>query len=161
MILSTGPGNGSVSVTLAMAMILRADTECVDLVVVIQFLFTFVTVETALPIAPMFPLLGEQFDIGEQKLNLLTGGMVIAGGYANFIIVPMSNIMGRRLTCIAFGILVVATSIWQASATTYGSLLAARIINGIATGTNESLMMQVVADIFFLHERGYSTGLYL
>jgi MFS family permease len=126
-----------------------------------QFAYTFVTVMSALSIAPMFPLLGEEFELDEQQLGMLTGVAVITLGYVNFFIVPFSNILGRRLTSILFGIFVVATSIWVALATSYGNLLAARALNGLATGTNESLMMQVVADIFFLHERGLWSGIYL
>lgn len=115
----------------------------------------------ALSIAPMYPLIGAEFDLNAQQLGLLTGVAVITLGYANFVIVPFSNIFGRRLTSIVFGIFVVATSIWVALAKSYGSLLAARALNGVATATNETLMVQVVADIFFLHERGFWTGVYL
>ena len=115
----------------------------------------------ALSIAPMFPLLGEEFSLNQQQLGMLTGIAVITLGYANFLIVPCSNIFGRRPTSILFSILTLLTCIWVALATSHKSLLAARACNGLATATNESLMMQVVADIFFLHERGFWTGVYL
>ncbi len=109
----------------------------------------------------MFPLLGAEFHLDETQISLITGVCVLALGYANFVIVPCSNIFGRRFTSIIFGVLTVATSIWEALATSYSSLITARVINGIATATNESLMVQVVADMFFLHERGMWMGLYL
>ncbi|OQD86277.1 hypothetical protein PENANT_c008G01341 [Penicillium antarcticum] len=40
-------------------------------------------------------------------------------------------------------------------------MLAARVVNGIATATSETLLVQVVADMLFLHERGLWTGVYL
>ncbi len=136
-------------------------TDLSVLVVTSQFLFTFVTVESALSMAPMFPLLAKEFHLGEQQLSLLTGASVLALGYANFFIVPCSNIFGRRSTSIVWAMFVIATSIWEALAKTHSSLLAARVLNGFATATSESLMMQVVADLFFLHERGLWTGIYL
>lgn len=109
----------------------------------------------------MFPLLGAEFQLEPTQVSLITGACVIALGYANFIIVPCSNIFGRRFTCIVFGVLTIGTSIWEALATSYPSLIGARVLNGVATATNESLMVQVVADTFFLHERGLWMGVYL
>lgn len=131
------------------------------IVIVVQFIYCFITVESALSIAPMFPLLGAEFQLEPTQVSLITGACVIALGYANFIIVPCSNIFGRRFTCIIFGVLTIGTSIWEALATSYPSLIGARVLNGVATATNESLMVQVVADTFFLHERGLWMGVYL
>ena len=132
-----------------------------DLVITTQFLYTFVTVESALSMAPMFPLLAKEFHLDQTQLSLLTGASVLALGYANFVIVPCSNVFGRRMTSLLFGIFVILTSLWEALATSHRSLLAARVMNGLSTATSESIMVQVVADIFFLHERGFWTGLYL
>ena len=63
-----------------------------DLVITTQFLYIFVTVESALSMAPMFPLLAEEFHLDETQLCLLTGACVLALGYANFIIVPCSKV---------------------------------------------------------------------
>ncbi|KAF2770904.1 MFS general substrate transporter [Teratosphaeria nubilosa] len=125
-----------------------------------QLLYVWVLVCSALSIAPMFPLLGKQFHLGQQQLSLLTGLNVITLGFANILIVPLSNIFGRRPVSIFFGVLVVLTNIWQALATSHKSLLAARACNGIVAATSETIMVQVVADMFFLHERGLWMGLY-
>jgi MFS family permease len=103
----------------------------------------------------------EEFSIDEQAVGLLTGVIVLTNGYANFVIVPCSNIFGRRFTCLIFGVVTVATQIWIALSHSYNSLLAARAVNGFATAINESIMVQVVADMFFVHERGVWTGIYL
>ena len=124
-------------------------------------MYTFITVESALSMAPMFPLLAAEFKLNDTQVSLLTGVCVLGLGYANFVIVPCSNIFGRRFTSILFGALVVGSSSWEASAKSYTSLMAARVINGVATATNESIMVQVVADVFFLHERGLWMGVYL
>lgn len=126
-----------------------------------QAAYTFVTVMSALSLAPMYPLLAAEFSLNQQQLGMLTGICVITLGYANFLIVPCSNIFGRRFTSIVFAVFTLVTSIWVAVAKSHSSLLAARACNGIATATNESIMMQVVADVFFLHERGFWTGIYL
>ena len=133
---------------------------------------------TLLPIAFRFPLLGAEFHLNNQQLSLLTGVNVITLGFANILIVPLSNIFGRRPISIIFGLLVVLTNIWQALATSHSSFLAARACNGLVAATSETIMVQVIADVyvcagtrypvhilimsprFFLHERGFWMGAY-
>ncbi|KAJ5757371.1 uncharacterized protein N7511_006065 [Penicillium nucicola] len=109
---------------------------------------------------PMFPLFAAEFQLNDTQLSLLTGASVLALGFSNFLIVPCSNIFGRRLTSLVFCLLGIASCIWQALAVSYSSMLAARVVNGVATATSETLLVQVVADMLFLHERGLWTGVY-
>ncbi|KAF2786716.1 MFS general substrate transporter [Melanomma pulvis-pyrius CBS 109.77] len=125
-----------------------------------QWLFTWISVTGALSIAPMFPLLGKEFHLNNTQLSLLTGITVITLGFANFIIVPLSNIFGRRAISLVFSILIMLTCIWEALATSHRSLLAARAMNGLVCATSESIPVQMIADVFFLHERGLWTGVY-
>jgi MFS family permease len=136
-------------------------TSCADLVIANQFLYTFITVESALSLAPMFPLLAKEYHLDQTQVGLLTGVCVLALGYSNFVIVPFSNIFGRRAALILFGVITCASTIWEALAKSHGSLLGARVVNGIGTATSESIMVQVIADVFFLHERGLWMGVYL
>ncbi|KAF2214004.1 hypothetical protein CERZMDRAFT_57994 [Cercospora zeae-maydis SCOH1-5] len=123
-------------------------------VAISQLLYVWVLVCSALSLAPLFPFLGEEFHLNQQQLSLLTGLNVITLGFANILIVPISNIFGRRPTAIFFGVLVVLTNIWQALASSHQSLLAARACNGVVAATSETIMVQTIADMFFLHERG-------
>jgi MFS family permease len=109
----------------------------------------------------MFPLLAAEFDLDQTQLNLITGSCVLALGYANFIIVPASNIFGRRPTSIFLALLAVGSCIWEAEAKSYKSLIGARVVNGFATATSETMAVQVICDLFFLHERGVWMGVYL
>ncbi|KAF2729359.1 MFS general substrate transporter [Polyplosphaeria fusca] len=125
-----------------------------------QWLFTWISVTGALSIAPMFPLLGQEFHLTNNQLSMLTGITVITLGFANFIIVPLSNIFGRRAVSLVFSVLIMLTCIWEALATSHKSLLAARALNGLVCATSESIPVQMIADVFFLHERGLWTGVY-
>jgi len=126
-----------------------------------QWLFTWISVTGALSIPPMFPLLAEEFHLNNNQLSLLTGITVITLGFANFIIVPLSNIFGRRMICLLFSVLITLTNVWEALATSHRSLLAARAVNGLVCATSESIPIQMIADVFFLQERGLWTGFYL
>ncbi|ORY24554.1 major facilitator superfamily domain-containing protein [Naematelia encephala] len=125
-----------------------------------ECIFTFVPVMSALSLAPMFPLLGAEWNLSDSQLSILTGVCVLALGYANFIIVPCSNIFGRRITSLIWSILIIVTTVWEAVAKSHKSFLGARVLNGFATATTESIMVQIIADIFFIHERGKWTGIY-
>ena len=48
----------------------------------------------------------------------------------------------------------------SSQATTYSGLMAARIIHALGSGVCEALPVQLVNDIFFLHERGKRLGFY-
>jgi MFS family permease len=112
-------------------------------------------------IAPVFPLLAAEFHLNVTQLSLLVGVTVIANGYFNFLIIPFSNILGRRAALIIFGVIICASHIWGALATSHARLLGARGLIGVAAGTTETIMVQIIADMFFLHERGLWRGVYL
>lgn len=131
------------------------------MVMMSQWIFTWISVTGALSIAPMFPLLRKEFHLTNSQLSFLTGITVITLGFANFFIVPLSNIFGRRAISLSFSILIFLTCIWQAVAKTHSSLVAARALNGLFCATSESIPVQVIADMFFLHDRGLWTGVYL
>lgn len=136
-------------------------TSSADIAVAVQSLYCWATVASALSMAPMFPLLEVEWDLSQTQLNLITGSCVLALGYANFIVVPLSNILGRRFTSLTLGLLVMGSCIWEARAQSYSSLIGARVVNGVATATSETIMVQVICDLFFLHERGVWMGVYL
>ena len=73
----------------------------------------------------------------------------MALGYANFIIVPFSNVFGRRPTILICGLICALANIWQAKVTSYKSFLAARVVSGLGAAANESIMPMVVANVMF------------
>jgi hypothetical protein len=51
--------------------------------------------------------------------------------------------------------------IWRARAQTYGSFMGACVVNGIGAGPAETAQPTIIADIFFLHDRGKWNTLYV
>lgn len=74
--------------------------------------------------------------------------------------VPISSSFGRRPVLLASQLINFATSIWRARANSYRSFMGACIVNGIGAGPGETIMPEVIADIFFLHDRGKWNTLY-
>ncbi|KAF1935483.1 MFS transporter-like protein [Clathrospora elynae] len=113
-----------------------------------------------LSLAPMFPALIEAFETDLAGAVQFTGVCILVLGFSNFIWVPISTSFGRRPVYLASQLINFGTSIWRAKANSYSSFMGACILNGIAAGPSETLMPQIITDIFFLHDRGKWNTLY-
>ncbi|KAF4629069.1 hypothetical protein G7Y89_g9084 [Cudoniella acicularis] len=116
------------------------------IVIINQAIFVFVSILTPLAIAPLTPIFMQEFQKTLPQVNMLFGAAAMALGYANFVIVPFSNLFGRRPTIIICGLICVLANIWQALVTSYPSFLGARVISGLGAAANESIMPMVVSD---------------
>lgn len=72
----------------------------------------------------------------------------------------MYHKFGRRPVMLFSLVCYCAGLIGASQATSYSGLMAARIIHGFGSGVCEALPVQLVNDIFFLHERGQRIGYY-
>ncbi|CAK3758407.1 MFS general substrate transporter [Lecanosticta acicola] len=113
-----------------------------------------------LALAPMFPYYIKDFDSDLASVVKFTGVCILVLGFSNFVWVPLSTSFGRRPVYIFSQIICLASSIWRARAQTYGSFMGACVLNGIGAGPAESIQPAVIADIFFLHDRGFWNTLY-
>ncbi|CCT65017.1 related to HOL1, putative substrate-H+ antiporter [Fusarium fujikuroi] len=113
-----------------------------------------------LSLAPMFPDYIEAFHCSLADAVQFTGVCILVLGFSNFIWVPLSTSFGRRPVYIASNLICLASMIWRARAQTYGSFMGACVLNGIGAGPAESIQPAVIADIFFLHDRGKWNTLY-
>lgn len=110
----------------------------------------------AAAVAPALQLLIPVYH-GQQSfssLSHLVAVCVLLIGVSNVFWVPLANTFGRRPILIVAMALSVAASAWAGVASTYGSLLAARAVQGVGFGPADTLAANVVGEIFFVHERG-------
>ena len=75
-------------------------------------------------------------------------------GVSNVFWVPLSNWAGRRPILLVATLLMTLSCMWAGLATSYNSLMAARIFQGIGSGASETVAPAIVGDVYFLHERG-------
>ncbi|KAF9741348.1 hypothetical protein PMIN02_004374 [Paraphaeosphaeria minitans] len=113
-----------------------------------------------LALAPAFPALMEAFECSLADAVQFTGVCILVLGFSNFIWVPISSSFGRRPVYLFSQIINFGTSIWRAKANSYGSFMGACVVNGLGAGPAETIMPAVIADIFFLHDRGKWNTLY-
>ncbi|KAL4895359.1 MFS transporter [Aspergillus ambiguus] len=90
-----------------------------------------------LALAPMFPQMQKSFDRGLADVVKFTGVCILVLGFSNFF-----------------------CNIWRALATSYGSYMGACVLNGFGAGPAETSQPEIIADVFFLHERGAYNTLY-
>jgi MFS family permease len=81
---------------------------------------------------------------------------VLMFGAANIWWVPLSNVFGRRPIILINLLILVGCSVWTAKASTFNSLLAARVFQGIGGAASDTLCPGVIGEIYFRHQRGRS-----
>ena len=108
----------------------------------------------------MFPQLIKAFDSNLTDVVQFTGVAILILGFSNFIWVPLSTSFGRRPVYLASTLVCLGSAIWRARATSYGSFMGASVLNGLGAGPAETIQPNVVADVMFLHERGFYQTLY-
>ncbi|KAK7472310.1 hypothetical protein VKT23_000430 [Stygiomarasmius scandens] len=73
---------------------------------------------------------------------------------------PLANIYGRRPAYLLSILIGFASAVGSASAKTYGTLIAARVINGFGPSAALALGAGTVTDLFFVHQRGKAMGIF-
>jgi MFS family permease len=102
----------------------------------------------------------ESFDSTLPEVINFIGVSVLVLGFTNFIWIPLSRGFGRRPVAIVTTLITTASCIWRAKATTYKSFLGSAVLCGIGSSPGETLGPVIIADIAFLHERGFWMGVY-
>ncbi|KAK6340722.1 hypothetical protein TWF696_009046 [Orbilia brochopaga] len=90
---------------------------------------------------------------------LLTGWHLFGVGIAGFIFVPTARVYGKRHAFLIGTVLLIVSNAWAGSATSYRSILWARIIQGVGVCPFEALLGAVVGDLYHVHERGVRMAL--
>ncbi|KAF4977233.1 hypothetical protein FZEAL_6216 [Fusarium zealandicum] len=121
---------------------------------------TFTQGFAPLALAPMFPAIIRDYDSTLEDVIQFTGITILILGFSNFIWAPISTSFGRRPVYLASQLICLACHIIRARASTYGTFMVACVLNGIGAGPSEILQPAVIADIFFLHDRGTWNALY-
>ncbi|CZR56108.1 related to MFS transporter [Phialocephala subalpina] len=91
-------------------------------------------------------------------ITLLSGYQVLVVGCTAPFVSAFSRKYGKRSLFVLSAISAVIGNIIGSTSKNYGQLLAARIIQGLSVSTYESLLLVVIGDLFFVHERGIYTS---
>ncbi|KAK3388715.1 major facilitator superfamily domain-containing protein [Sordaria brevicollis] len=105
-------------------------------------------------------LFSAQFGVTPNTAAGLVNYPNLAFGFSNILFIPAYQSIGRRPVMLIALIMYVVGLAWAAKASSFASLMGARIVHSFGGGVCEALPVQLVNDIFFLHERGKKLGWY-
>ncbi|OIW25368.1 MFS general substrate transporter [Coniochaeta ligniaria NRRL 30616] len=100
------------------------------------------------------------FNVDVNKASGIVSYPNLAYGFGSLLLVPLYHKIGRRAVMLGSLVFYCAGLIGCSQATSFGNLMAARVIHAFGSGVCEALPVQLVNDIFFLHERGKRIGYY-
>lgn len=93
-------------------------------------------------------------------MALLTGYHLLGVGIAGFLFVPSARIWGKRHVYLLGSVIIIISCIWAgATGLNYGSLLWARIFQGVGLAPFEALVNASVGDLYHVHQRGVRMAL--
>lgn len=105
--------------------------------------------------------LSEEFGIPLQHFSLgLQGSCIAAIAGSSLICNSLAVKLGKRPVYIATAIGLMVTCFWAAESRSFGSLAAARAIQGFCMAPMEALVPATIADIWFVHERGFQSAVF-
>jgi len=124
-------------------------------------LYSFVANFASASVAPalsvmmgQIPLVFHTLPPSFSTLTHLVAVNVLMIGLSNTFWVPLSNTFGRRIVLIVALLLAVLATMWCGLATSFNSLLAARVVQGCGFGPADTIAPDVVGEVFFVHQRG-------
>ncbi|KAI1780736.1 putative MFS transporter [Hypoxylon cercidicola] len=130
------------------------------MILIICSAYSFLANASIIGPSPYIDLWAAEFGIEPTKASELVSYPNLVFGLGSLILVPMYLKYGRRPVMLFSLVTFAAGLIGASQCTTYGGLMAARVIHCFGSSVCEALPVQLVNDIFFLHERGERIGYY-
>jgi MFS family permease len=94
-----------------------------------------------------------EFSVPIADTTYLIGAVALMYGVGSIVWVAFGNRYGVRLTFVLTATAAGCMAFWGARATSFGSLMAARILSSLFYSSPETLGPQVAGDVFFLKDR--------
>ncbi|KAJ5547180.1 hypothetical protein N7494_004765 [Penicillium frequentans] len=104
--------------------------------------------------------LSVEFHQSQTRTGYIICFNLLLMGVGNLLWVPISRVIGKRPVYLFALLLLTATNVWTYYASSYGSLLSSRIISGLASSAADATVPSLIADLFFVHERGHCMMLF-
>ena len=127
--------------------------------VIVSF-FVFLSNYSTASLSPALVPLIKDFNTTGTKVSYLNTFNILFLGLGNLFWVPISLKIGKRPVLIMCLAIFFSSCVWNAEAKSWGSMLGARILQGFGASASEALGPAVVADLYFVHERGAKVGFY-
>ncbi|AEO67469.1 uncharacterized protein THITE_2051832 [Thermothielavioides terrestris NRRL 8126] len=126
-------------------------------------IYAFIANFTSSVIAPVLQLWFVAYPQEPKSFSDLSYLIAVSSlllGSSNIWWVPLSNWAGRRPVLLLATLLMTLCTVWCAVAKSFGSLLAARILQAAGGGAADSVAPALIGDMYFVHERGRAMAVY-
>ncbi|ERS98568.1 hypothetical protein HMPREF1624_05353 [Sporothrix schenckii ATCC 58251] len=108
-----------------------------------------------------FVPLAEAFDVPLSRFTLGVNGSCIAAiAVGSILFNTLAVKVGKRPVYLLSSVGLFVGCFWGAEAKSFASLSAARAVTGLCMAPMEALVPASIADIWFVHERGYRTAIF-
>ncbi|KAJ3796574.1 MFS multidrug transporter [Lentinula aff. detonsa] len=109
---------------------------------------------------PSFELFSVEFGVSLTKASYITAAPIVFLGTFPFLWAPISSRIGRRPVYLASMLISAAMQLASAYCTTYGALVACRVLVAIFICPPQSMGASTVSEMFFVHEKGQKMGVW-
>ncbi|KAH9895336.1 putative MFS transporter [Xylariomycetidae sp. FL2044] len=130
------------------------------MILVVICCYSFLGNSALLGVGPYITLWSELFRVTPAEASTLISYPNLAYGFSSLVLVPLYLRIGRRPVMLGSMLAFIAGLAACSQASSFGGLMAARIVHSFGAGVCEALPVQLVNDVFFLHERGKHIGYY-
>ncbi|KAH6695354.1 major facilitator superfamily domain-containing protein [Plectosphaerella plurivora] len=105
--------------------------------------------------------LAEELDVSLQHFTLgFQGSCIAALGLGSLLCNSLAVMVGKRPVYLATTVGLIVTCIWSAETTSFTSLAISRAVQGFCMAPMEALVPASIADIFYVHERGFRNAIF-
>lgn len=88
------------------------------------------------------------------------GGTIASIAVGSLVFNCVAVKYGKRPVYLATTLGMMVACFWAAAAKSFASLVAARVVVGLCMGPFEALVPASIADVWFVHERGFRTAIF-
>ncbi|KAJ5606674.1 hypothetical protein N7510_009455 [Penicillium lagena] len=111
-------------------------------------------------INPCYTIMAEDMNISVEQASYCTTVFMLFSGFVPMLIVPFSNIYGRRNLYLICTVIAAAANIGSGAAKSYGAVIVGRVFYGIGGGIPLGIGAATICDLFPQSERGFYMGIY-
>lgn len=106
-------------------------------------------------------VMATEFNVSYMAITALTGLPMILGGLAGIKSVILAQMWGKRTMYLVSSLVMLLGAVWNMHIfESYAQFMVSRVIQGIAWGMFESLVLLSVKDMYFVHERTTRVTIY-
>ncbi|TAQ83485.1 hypothetical protein B7494_g8192 [Chlorociboria aeruginascens] len=130
------------------------------MILIICSLYSFLSNSALLGPSVYLGIYSQEFGITTTTASGLINYPNLAYGFSGLLLVPLYHKIGRRPVLLLSLAMYCAGLIGASQTNSYAGLMICRVIHAFGSGVCEAIPVQLVNDIFFLHERGKKLGYY-